>query len=628
MRHQQLIEGGTGQYQPLEWVLVNGTPEEAMWDELVRKYHYLGYEKMIGPRVKYIVYWQETPLCAISFNRASLRVGARDKWLGWDEADRKKFLPHVVSNNRFLILPWVRVKNLASHILGRTLRIMVGDWYRLYGVHPYGVETFVDLTSYRGTCYKAANWLYLGDTRGFGKTGKAFTYHGKKKAVFFYLIDKRLKGNKTYNNRPPLPKFQRADDWIMMLSKPDWSRDLFEEVGLNEESIAALGPLLGEYMDYFSECFSREAQKRNAEIYTKGLLSDMDRKSVEPIALRYLDENGVRTMQQFQKDSPWDDAKMKTLFQDRVLDTFSDPDGMCTVDGSDFAKKGNHSAGVARQYCGRLGKIENCQAGVFIGYSSRNGYGLLNGSLYLPEQWFDDDRKELRNKCDIPEDAVFQTKPQLALGMINAIQERRGFPFKWVGCDSAFGCDSEFRSSLPASTYFFADIRSNQLIFRERPKWVVPERKSKYGKAPTVEKPSIAPVPVSDIAADESVPWSDIVIMEGAKGPVQARVKCIRVLECIDGKDNDEVWLYIRKYENNEIRYAVTNAPTETSMEELHHAATLRWPIEQCFQECKSHLGMADYETRSYVAWHRHMLLVMIAFLFVLEVRLMFQKKR
>ena len=116
--------------------------------------------------------------------------------------------------------------------------------------------------------------------------------------------------------------------------------------------------------------------------------------------------------------------------------------------------------------------------------------------------------------------------------------------------------------------------------------------------------------------------------MEGSKGPVRAHVKYCRVVECRDGIDGGELWLYIRRYENGEIKYALSNAPADIEPKELHHASTLRWPIEQCFSECKSNLGMGDYETRSFTAWHRHMLLVMVAFLFVLEVRKLFQKKR
>jgi hypothetical protein len=122
--HQQPLTGRASEYQPLKFVMVNGSSEEWLWGEMVSRWHYLGYKKMIGQRIKYLVYWREIPISAISFNRASLHVGVRDRWLGWDEETRNELLPHVVNNNRFLILPWIRIKNLASHILSQSLQLL------------------------------------------------------------------------------------------------------------------------------------------------------------------------------------------------------------------------------------------------------------------------------------------------------------------------------------------------------------------------------------------------------------------------------------------------------------------------------------------------------------------------
>jgi len=622
-----LVVGNLKDFQPLSIVMVNGTEDERIWDHMIRTWHYLGYDKMIGPRVKYLVLFQNMPLAAISFNRASLRVGVRDTFLEWEEECRHKLLPHVVNNNRFLILPWIRIKNLASHILSQSLRLLSNDWFRLYGVKPYAVETFVDLERYQGVCYRAANWRYLGKTRGFSKVGKAFVYHGNQKGVFLYVLNRKLLQLISQSPRRSNPQLEPARLWDMMLSEPDWSPELFAEVGLNEQSVADLGPFLVQYLNTFTSCFSRKDQQQNGETYIKGLLSDLNRKSIEPIALRYQDEKAVRTLQLFLKDSPWDDQSMKKQYQSRVFAISNDPHGMITVDGSDFAKKGTRSAGVHRQYCGSKGKVENCQAGVFIGYSGVNGYGLLDSRLYLPQVWFDEEHSTLWPSCDIPKTTTFRTKPQLALEMIQQAATHSSFKFKWVGCDGAFGCDGEFRKGLPDSVLFFADIHNTQRVFRERPEWSLPVRKGR-GKPPTKLVPSVAPVPVSTLAEDESVPWEEVTLMEGAKGPVRTLVKCCRVVELQDDRDGEELWLYIRKYEDGRIKYALSNAGADTDILILHYAATLRWPIEQSFQECKSFLGMADYETRSYLGWHRHMLLVMMAHLFVLEVRHQFQKKK
>jgi len=627
---QRPLTGSLGDIQPLSFVLVNSTEDEEVWNTMVRAWHYLGYRNTMGQRVKYLVLFRDMPIAAISFNRASLHVGVRDEWIGWSDEGRRNLLVHVVNNDRFLILPWVRIKNLASHILSLSLHQLKMDWYRLYGVRPYVVETFVDVGRYQGTCYKAANWRYVGETRGFSKVGKVFVYHGNRKGVFLYLLDRRIfKWVSQFPPRRSNPNLSRVRSWDMMLNQPDWSPELFTEVGLDEHSIAGLKVRLEQYLNAYIPCYTHVAQQKNFEMYIKGLLSDLERKSVEPIALRYQDDKAVRTLQMFLKDAPVDDQQMKQIYQSRVGPVSNDPNGMFTVDGSDFPKKGTHSAGVARQYCGRLGKVENCQAGVFIGYSGANGYGLLDAKLYLPKVWFDDIHRELWDKCDIPEDTEFRTKPQLALEMMKDAVSTQNLQFQWVGCDGAFGSDLEFRKGIPEDVWFFADIHRNQRVYRERPTWAVPERTGRRGKHPTRIVPSMKAVSVSTVVEDESVPWQKVVLMEGAKGPVNTLVKCCRVVEVLeDGRDGEELWLYIRKYEDGRIKYALSNAPFDTDIQGLHHAATLRWPIEQSFQECKGLLGMDHYETRSYIGWHRHMLLVMVAHLFVLEVRHQFVKKK
>jgi SRSO17 transposase len=625
---QQPVVGKLRDFRPLSFVKVDTKEKELLWNYMVKTWHYLGYQAIIGPRIKYLVLYQDKPLAAISFNQAALRIGVRDTWLGINHDNKLKILHHILNNNRFLILPWVRIKNLASHVLSKALKLLQADWPQIYKVVPYAVETCVDFSKYQGVCYKASNWTYMGETQGFGKIGKTFVYHGNRKGVFLYLLDRKLlQLISQFPARQPNPNLEHVRVFNMMLSIPDWSPDLFDEIGVNEESVTNLGSLLDEYLSIYSECYSRIDQQANGETYIKGLLSDLNRKSIEPIALRYLDEKAVRTMQLFLKDAPWNNQQMKKDYQHRVLINSNAPNGMITVDGSDFAKKGKKSAGIQRQYCGTKGKTDNCQAGVFIGYSGGGGYGLLDAQLYLPEVWFDDEHKALWSQCDIPEDTEFKTKLQIAIKMIQEAVENNGFTYKWVGCDAAFGCDSTFRANLPKSTFFFADLHSNQRVFPSRPQWSLPERKSK-GKAPTKEVPSVAPIPVSAFALDNKIPWETITLMEGSKGPIITQVKYCRVIELQDGKDGEELWLYIRKYEDGTIKYSFTNAPKDIEIGELHHAATLRWPIEQSFQECKSYLGMSHYETRSYIGWQRHMLLVMVAHLFVVEVRFKFKKKK
>jgi SRSO17 transposase len=378
------------------------------------------------------------------------------------------------------------------------------------------------------------------------------------------------------------------------------------------------------YLGNYKDCFVRTQQIRYFEAFVKGLLSNLDRKSIEPIALSFLSEKDVRGMQQFfTRSRGWDEAVSKRYKMQAAM-RLTDEDGFLSVDESDFVKKGKESAGVARQYCGRLGKRENCQAGVFVSYATGKGIGLVDSRLYLPEAWFGDGYEERRKDCQIPEGTAFKSKNEMAKEMVNDIIQSRLFEIRCVGCDAAFGSDHTFLDQLPESTHYFASVRENERIFRNMPQVATlenPGRGGRYKHPRAME----APVCIKTILDDESVPWVKRVISEGAKGPVIAEIKCLRCVAC--RKENrlfmpkSEIWAYIRKHEDGTIKYFLSNMPSDTSISELDRLATARWSIEQCFQECKSYLGMAHYETRSYQAWHRHMLLVMIAQLFVTGLR-------
>jgi len=620
------LTGTVGEYLPLTVSIVNKSELEPLWDYMVGKYHYLGYEKMIGPRIKYLVTYKGTPIAALSYNRAALKVGVRDKFIGYDEDGKRIFLKHIVNNNRFLILPWIKIKNLASYLLSQTLKRLKTDWVKMYGTRPLLVETFVDHSKYSGTCYKAANWIYLGETKGFSKEGNTFVYHGNKKAVYLYILNRNYKSFIPCHQ--PHKKRERVPN--MMLNIPDWSPTILEDVGITVEEVQNLGSMLDDYLSIYDECYTHVGQRKNCEGFVKGLLSNIDRKSIEPIALEYFGEKGVRPMQIFFKSSLMDDEKMLEIYQVRLSSDIAEPDGMLNVDGSDFPKKGKASVGVQRQYCGILGKRENCQAGVFIGYSSSKGYGLVDRRLYMPEKWFTEEYQKLRKESCVPEDIQFKTKVDIASDMLKSTIASGKFPAKWIGCDSFFGRDKEFLASLPENYYYFADIPENLKVFIQMPVVGVPE-KNGHGKRFTKERALTDPIPVSSIANDTSIPWQRIILAEGSKGPIVADVKILRVIDAEDigGKTylpGKEQWLYIRRYTDGKTKFSLCNAPEDIPMEELHKAATMRWPIEQCFEECKSYLGMGDYEARSWPAWHKHMLLVMVAHLFITELRFYFKK--
>ena len=185
---------------------------------------------------------------------------------------------------------------------------------------------------------------------------------------------------------------------------------------------------------------------------------------------------------------------------------------------------------------------------------------------------------------------------------------------------------------LPDGVWYFAATNAKEQVFLEYPEVISPEtKKGRPRKHPVL---SHSPTSVRKIAEDPSFPWETVVLAEGSKGPILAERKFLRCFSCrADGSRNymkpgSEIWLYLRKYADGEIKYFVCNAPTDLPIQELDRAATLRWPIEQCFEECKSNLGMGHYECRSYKGWNRHMLFVMIAHLFAIQIREIFKKKQ
>jgi SRSO17 transposase len=344
----------------------------------------------------------------------------------------------------------------------------------------------------------------------------------------------------------------------MQITKTEYKPELLEKWKTDSNSSEKISEELEKYLKMYDGIFKNTLRVKNFGIYIKGLLSPLNRKSVEPIALEYVGTRGVRALQNFITDSNFDDDKIQENYQAQISQTLSSPNGMLSVDPSEFFKKGEMSAGVQRQYCGRLGKVENCQ---------------------------------------------------IALEMITEIVEKKTLNIKWIGCDAALGCDHEFIDSLPKSAYYFVSVPCDERVF-----------------LPNESKPTT----VKTLAENTDFSW-ETVGFDSSKGVRNSDIKMIRANACRADEKNvpvkaDGVWLYIRRYSNGDTKYFLTNAPESIPPQELHEAATLRWPIEQCFEECKSHLGMADFEGRSYNGFMRHLLFVMIAHFFSTSLRLNLKK--
>jgi len=187
------IEGRLRDIQPVEFQQVRRTTEESLFNSLLEEHHYLGYEQPVGEHMKYLVWAQARPVACVAWSSAPRHPGSRDRYIGWGAAARRRNIRFLAYNTRFLILPWVRVEHLASHILGRMAARISDDWQRMYGHPVYFLETFVNPERFRGTCYRAANWVLLGKTTGRGKQSNSYVPNRSIKEVLGYPLTKRFR---------------------------------------------------------------------------------------------------------------------------------------------------------------------------------------------------------------------------------------------------------------------------------------------------------------------------------------------------------------------------------------------------------------------------------------------------
>lgn len=389
------------------------------------------------------------------------------------------------------------------------------------------------------------------------------------------------------------------------------------------------------YHAIYSPLFQRREQREWAEKYLHGLLLEMPRKSIEPmvLALEGANGNAVRTMQLFISEGTWEDEALLRRHWQEVDQALGDDHGVLTLDGSDFLKQGQESVGVKRQYCGEVGKRANCQAGVYVGYASGQGYTLLDRRLYLPQEWVEDETyAERRRRCGVPEDIAFKTKPMLGWEMIQAIHQAGILRCRWVTCDEAFGRDTAFLAQVAGlGLWYFAEVPHDTQVWRQRPATAVPVWVGR-GRKPTRVRVVEGALPAQTVVAvAEGVPaeqWSRQTIKEGSKGPLVADCATVRVIAMREGLPGPEVWLVLRRNaQTGELKTYVSNAPADTPLTTLVRLSGMRWPIETCFEDGKQYLGMGDYEVRSWRGWHHHMTLCILAHGFLVRVRLRLKKK-
>jgi len=385
----------------------------------------------------------------------------------------------------------------------------------------------------------------------------------------------------------------------------------------------------------FQPLFQRREQGAWSLLYLCGQLSNLERKTIEPMVLSLLgaDPNAIRGMQQFIGQGEWDSAALVHHAQGLVSTWLGEEDSVVIVDGSGFPKQGKHSVGVAHQYCGHLGKIANCQEGVFLVYASRRGYAFVDERLYVPEEWFRDESRKRRKACGIPETLTFRTEPELGLEMITALVGRGVIPFRWVTCDESYGKIPAFLDGIAAlGKWYLAEVPSDTRVWLRTPA-IEPPGRGLLGRPrthPRVKR--TAPQPLELRALSAQLPraaWHRRKIQEGSKGPLMVELACVRVTPVRDALPAPRCWAIFRRSlsPQPETKYYLCNAPADYPQAELAHLTGMRWPIETALEEGKGEVGLDHFETRTWQGWHHHMLHSFLAHLFLIRLRLLFQKK-
>ncbi len=385
-------------------------------------------------------------------------------------------------------------------------------------------------------------------------------------------------------------------------------------------------------MDFFQvRLITKSCARQPAwQVYVRGLLSELPRKTAERIALEF--GQNVRDLQHFVGQSPWETEPLLDIYQGLVGARLGEADGVALVDESGVVKQGDSSVGVGSQYCGAVGKVSNSQNGVYVGYVSRQGYALVASQLYVLEEWFDEAHAEKRRQCGLPADLTYQSKPQIALELLQAAVQRGTLPFRWVAADELYGDSPTFRDGVAAlDKWYFTEVKSTSLVWLTRPEVYLPAWQGR-GRQPTrlkLRQPDDRPVTVKDlVAALPQTAWLRATIKEGSKGPLVCEFAFLRVVEARQTLPGGDLWLIIRRNvaDPTVIKFYYSDAPAQTPLTEFVRLSGLRWPIETVFEESKGETGLDQYETRSWLGWHHHMTLVALAHAFLVYMRIFFQE--
>jgi SRSO17 transposase len=412
-----------------------------------------------------------------------------------------------------------------------------------------------------------------------------------------------------------------------------------EDTSMTSDELRAAASALTALHPRFAPLFGRKEARAQSLVYLNGLLLGQERKSAEPIALVFgqpgddgIGQNQALALQRFLSQSPWEyqniQHEIQAVYAERLLpSTATWPIGNVGVfDSSGFPKKGRESVGVQRQYCGRLGKRDNCQVGVFLVGVTPAGTALLDHQLYLPKDWAND--KKRRAKVHVPKTVRFQTEPKIAVELLRRTRVA-GVPFAWVTADETYGRNGSFLDDLEALTQrYVVEVPVNTTVWTADPAGEMPAYQGRGRRPSAPRRDSVRSVKaVAESLA--AAAWQAYQLREGACGPLVFEFAAVRVWAMRHGQAGPPIWLLLRRSlgAKAETKYYVCNAAADTALEEMALVSGCRIRVEEYFQEGKSYLGMAQYEARGWTSWHHHMSLVAVAHLLVTLTRVQLKKK-
>lgn len=399
---------------------------------------------------------------------------------------------------------------------------------------------------------------------------------------------------------------------------------------MNLEDFERVAASFAAFHQEFALLFGRTEARERSEQYLRGLLvQQTDRRNAENLA-ETIEGATPRSLQRFLTESPWDDGAIITRLQRYVGQRLNQRDGVLVLDDTGFAKQGKKSVGVARQYSGTLGKVGNCQVGVFLAYVSVRGHALVDKALYLPPAWTDD-----RPRCraaGVPEAVGYQSKAELGLALLRRARQAGHLTATWVTGDSGYGEVPTLRDTLDAEGWCYVlEVPRITPVFTQTAQVAVPEWSGR-GRRPT--QPQLVagepgPQSVQAVAASlASAEWHELTVAEGAQGPRIHQFAALRVWESRAGLPGRACWLVLRRdLGGSEAKYYLSNAPADTPLLRLAQVGAMRWPVETEFQTEKGETGLDEYEVRTWLGWQHHITMALLAGAFLLSLQLDWGKK-